>query len=112
MRVTSKQYLEANPDVAKAGIDPLYHALTYAIDGKEPRCLTIPDDFDGAAYLAHWKDVAAAGVDPVIHYLGWGWKEGRWPINPPRGTFKPPTVLGEVCRLPGTFFMSGLRVPQ
>lgn len=40
--MTSKQYLDANPDVKKAGVDPLYHVLTYVINGpKEPRPLWV-----------------------------------------------------------------------
>jgi len=40
--MTGQQYLDANPDVKKAGVDPLYHVLTYVLHGrKEPRPLWI-----------------------------------------------------------------------
>jgi len=42
--MTSKQYLDANPDVKKAGVDALYHVLTYVLHGPcEPRPLWIDD---------------------------------------------------------------------
>jgi len=43
--MTSKQYLDANPDVKAAGVDALYHVLTYVINGpKEPRSLWVDED--------------------------------------------------------------------
>lgn len=42
--MTGQQYLDANPDVKKAGVDPLYHVLKYVLHGpKEPRPLWIDD---------------------------------------------------------------------
>lgn len=42
--MTGAQYLAANPDVAKAGMDPLFHVLKYVLHGrKEPRPLWIDD---------------------------------------------------------------------
>ncbi len=40
---------------------------------------TVPEGFDGDAYLAANLDVAAAGMDPAEHYLRSGWREGRRP---------------------------------
>ena len=31
--MTGQQYLDANPDVKAAGVDPLYHVLTYVLHG-------------------------------------------------------------------------------
>lgn len=50
--MTSAQYLDANPDVKAAGVDALYHVLTYVINGpKEPRSL--------------WIDETAPAPDPT-----------------------------------------------
>jgi glycosyltransferase involved in cell wall biosynthesis len=46
---------------------------------------TIPEEFDGAWYLAQYPDVAAAGMDPFDHYQLAGKSEGRLPKPP-----KPP----------------------
>ena len=93
IKVTSKQYLEANPDVAEVGVDPLYHALTYTLGRGEPRCLEYPDALataEGkAAYLAAWQDVRDAGADPLAHYLRWGWLEGRWPLPGTKPSLAP-----------------------
>jgi hypothetical protein len=62
--IDSKEYLRRNPDVAKAGVDPLWHVLSHVLDGpKEPRSLLIegtappqsqlPAGFDPVAYLAY-----------------------------------------------------------
>ena len=66
--MTGQQYLDANPDVKKAGVDPLYHVLTYVLHGrKEPRPL--------------W-------IDPA---------EPPKPPGPPPGPKPPdPTVSGEI----------------
>ena len=87
--MTGQQYLDANPDVKKAGVDPLYHVLTYVLHGrKEPRPLWIdqpeyaPPDWENAAYLYHFPDVAKAGVDPLKHWFENGEREGRkWKPN-------------------------------
>ena len=73
----SKYYLENNPDVAAAGINPLYHYLAYGIaEGRNPNPL-----FDTSYYLKNNPDVAAAGINPLYHYLTYGIAEGRNP-NP------------------------------
>ncbi|MGC9964448.1 MAG: FkbM family methyltransferase [Syntrophobacteraceae bacterium] len=70
-------YLESNPDVAGAGINPLEHYLTWgAAEGRDPNPL-----FDTSYYLESNPDVAGAGINPLEHYLTWGAAEGRDP-NP------------------------------
>lgn len=94
MKVTSQQYLDANPDVKAAGVDPLQHVLTHVLTQPlslhEARKLDYPDDFDGAAYVAYHKDVARfyTAETALNHYLNYGWREpGRWPlpVTPPPG---------------------------
>ena len=68
-------YLQHNPDVAAAHVDPLQHFQTIGWkEGRDPNAL-----FDTAGYLATYADVAAAGVNPLDHYHQFGWHEGRDP---------------------------------
>jgi hypothetical protein len=74
-----KFYLEQNPDVAKAGQNPLLHFLLHgAAEGRDPSPL-----FDLSWYLATYPDVAAAKINPLLHYFTHGAAEGRRP-RPPR----------------------------
>ncbi|WP_373190525.1 hypothetical protein [Halomonas sp.] len=71
----SEGYLNRNPDVAAARIDPLEHFMNYGInEGRDPN-----DWFDVDWYLSQNTDVANAGINPVEHYSRYGWKEGRDP---------------------------------
>ena len=71
----SSYYLASNPDVAKAGIDPLAHYENFGWrEGRNPDPL-----FDERYYLATNPDVAKAGVNPLMHFETFGWKEGRNP---------------------------------
>ena len=68
-------YLEAYPDVATGGLDPVRHYVTRgAREGRNP-CLF----FDTAYYYGSNPDVAAAGLNPLLHYFQFGWTEGRNP---------------------------------
>ena len=68
-----KFYLEQNPDVAKAGHNPLLHFLLHgAGEGRDPSPL-----FDLSWYLAAYPDVAAAKINPLLHYFLHGAVEGR-----------------------------------
>ena len=68
-------YLERNPDVAAAGVDPIHHYLVAGWrENRRPGPL-----FDGAWYLRRYPDVAASGNNPLEHYLTYGWLEGRQP---------------------------------
>jgi len=69
----SSYYLAQNPDVAEAGIDPLWHYLRFgAAEGRDPSPF-----FDTSYYLESNRDVAKAGVNPLAHYVVRGAKEGR-----------------------------------
>ena len=71
----SEWYLEQNPDVAKAGVNPLRHYLRRgAIEGRDPNPF-----FDSDWYLERNPDVAKAGINPLRHYLRRGATEGRDP---------------------------------
>jgi O-antigen biosynthesis protein len=66
-------YLEQNPDVAAAGIDPLLHYATTGFkEGRDPS-----PRFDASSYLEMYPDVRVAGVNPLLHYLTSGAAEGR-----------------------------------
>jgi len=68
-------YLDQNPDLRAAGVDPLAHYLEHgAREGRKPNAV-----FDGAWYLAQNPDVRAAGTNPLVHYLRHGVAEGRAP---------------------------------
>jgi glycosyltransferase involved in cell wall biosynthesis/SAM-dependent methyltransferase len=68
-------YLDANPDVAAAAIDPLAHYISCgALEGRRPHPL-----FDNAFYLEENADVAAARIDALAHYVTQGAKEARRP---------------------------------
>ncbi|MDB5477238.1 MAG: glycosyl transferase, group 1 family protein, partial [Phenylobacterium sp.] len=68
-------YLRANPDVAKAGVDPIEHFLVSGWrEGRDPSRA-----FSVSEYLDANPDVAAAGMNPLVHYLRAGRTEGRQP---------------------------------
>ncbi|MGA0608265.1 glycosyltransferase [Phenylobacterium sp. VNQ135] len=70
-------YLQANPDVAEAGQDPLDHFLvTGWLEGRDPsRRFSVRD------YLDTYPDVAGTGMNPFVHYVRAGRSEGRIPRN-------------------------------
>ena len=71
----SGYYLQHNPDVAAAGVDPEAHFTSAGWkEGRNPDAY-----FDVRYYLNQNPDVAAAGLDPLVHYENSGWKEGRDP---------------------------------
>ena len=66
-------YLEKNPDIAKAGVNPYLHYLRHGgFEGRNPS-----PKFDSSWYLDTYKDVKNRGLNPLIHYLRYGKKEGR-----------------------------------
>lgn len=66
-------YLSRNPDVQRAGIDPLVHYILYGwTEGRDPT-----RDFSTVGYLRSHPDVAAAGVNPFWHYITSGITEVR-----------------------------------
>ena len=71
----SDWYLDRNPDVKAAGIDPLVHYLAHgAREGRNPNPL-----FVSAWYLRANPDVASSGINPLLHYRLHGWRENRSP---------------------------------
>lgn len=66
-------YLAANPDVLKAGVDPLHHFVKHGWkEGRNPN-----SSFSVHAYLHLYPDVKEAGVNPFWHYVVAGRREGR-----------------------------------
>lgn len=81
------RYLEANPDVAEAGISPFEHYLEHGWrEGRDPHPYFVND-----WYLEQNPDVLNAGVNPLEHYIEHGWKDGRRP-NP---VFDPRAYLSK-----------------
>lgn len=66
-----KWYLETNPDVQKAGMNPWVHFAFFGIfEERAPHRAFSPH-----AYLKHNPDVSGAGFGAVDHYIRFGWKE-------------------------------------
>ena len=66
-------YLQQQPDVAAARINPLSHyEISGWREGRDPSLL-----FSASKYLAANPDVAAAGAEPLAHYVNFGQGEGR-----------------------------------
>lgn len=68
-----KWYLNKNPDVKRAKMNPIHHYVNYG--WKEGRSPSIR--FDTNAYLSENYDVANAKICPLIHYINHGKNEGR-----------------------------------
>ena len=68
-------YLNANPEVRAAKLEPRMHYLCRgAAEGRDPSPW-----FNTRFYLAQYPDVATAGVNPLVHYVTKGAQEGRLP---------------------------------
>jgi glycosyltransferase involved in cell wall biosynthesis len=68
-------YLQAYPDVAEAGEDPLIHYLQYGVaERRNPNSL-----FDTDWYLRQYPDVAESGQNPLVHFVMYGAAERRDP---------------------------------
>lgn len=84
-------YLESNPDVAAAGVNPLQHYLSFGqFEGRQP---SPSYSFDGDFYLASNPDVAAAIDEPnphlisaFQHFAEFGADEGRAPSEETPGS--------------------------
>ena len=69
----SEYYLEENPDVAEAKIDPLYHFIACGIENMwNPNAF-----FNVIDYIKQNPDVSNSILNPVVHYILFGLKEGR-----------------------------------
>lgn len=79
-------YLEKNPDVAAAMVEPLTHYLsfgraenrTWTRYGNTPYEI-VSNNFDIDFYLRHNFDIDVWLVNPIEHYIVFGWLEGRNP---------------------------------
>jgi|GEM_PF-1666344 len=68
-----RYYLAHNPDVRRAGANPVRHYVKYGWgEGRNPS-----PEFSTRAYLADYPDVAAANICPLAHYIEYGRAEGR-----------------------------------
>ena len=66
-------YLIVNPDVQRAGADPVTHYMLHgAFEGRDPG-----PKFSSSQYLEDYEDVKLSGMNPLVHYLRFGDKEGR-----------------------------------
>ena len=66
-------YLQRNPDVKAAGVDPLLHCERNGWkEGRDPSA-----QFSTSKCLAANADVKAAGANPLVHYEQHGMREGR-----------------------------------
>jgi hypothetical protein len=66
-------YLQSNPDVAAAGLDPGMHYLESGwLETRDPG-----PEFSTSRYLKANPDVAGCGANPLVHYLEHGMGEGR-----------------------------------
>jgi hypothetical protein len=62
-------------DVARSGIDPLYHYVRYgALEGRDPS-----PDFDSDWYRRRYPEVREAELNPLLDYIRRGVAEGRDP---------------------------------
>lgn len=76
----ARWYLDANPDVAAAGMDPVLHYVLHGgQEGRDPG-----PRFASRRYLETYPDVATAGMNPLVHYLRYGRAEGRTIPEAPR----------------------------
>jgi capsular polysaccharide biosynthesis protein len=66
-------YLRTNPDVARAGFNPLAHFLEWgAREKRNPS-----KQFDVVRYEKSYPELAPAGINPLAHFLQYGKANGR-----------------------------------
>jgi glycosyltransferase involved in cell wall biosynthesis len=69
----TEYYLQRNPDVREAGIDPVWHFVENGVyELRDPSA-----HFSVRGYLQHNRDVLQAGLNPLYHYVKHGRNEGR-----------------------------------
>ncbi len=66
-------YLENNPDIQDANLDPIHHFMTKGWrEHRDPSA-----QFNTRYYLDMNQDVKASGINPLLHYAWCGLPEGR-----------------------------------
>ena len=81
-----KFYLEQNPDVAAAGVNPLQHYLTYGwLEGRNPSA-----GFNTEARPRGQSGRRGRRMNSLAHFLAFGHSEGRSPLGVPPNN--PPSV--------------------
>src|SRR5262249_33671792 len=71
----ARWYLDTNPDVREAQLDPLEHFIYHGgFEGRSPHPL-----FDTRWYVDTYPDVRDAHINPLAHFVKFGWREGRSP---------------------------------
>jgi GT2 family glycosyltransferase len=69
-------YLNNNPDVPEAKVDPLLHFLQFGgFEGRSPG-----PNFSSAWYLDTHADIKNSGINPLVHFLKYGRLEKRKPL--------------------------------
>jgi hypothetical protein len=64
-------YLARYPDVARTGLDPIYHYFHFgAAELRNPSLA-----FDTRNYLDMHPDVEASGLNPLLHFVKFGLRE-------------------------------------
>jgi GT2 family glycosyltransferase len=80
----AEEYQRIYPDVAHAGVDPVFHFLLRGnAEYREP-C----ERFNLRYYLGRYPEVVASGVNGLLHYALFGHEEGRTVAKP-----NPPVVV-------------------
>ena len=99
-------YLQNNPDVAEAKVDPIVHYLRQGgFEGRDPSL-----NFSSGWYLESYKDVRDAGINPLVHYLKFGMREGRtghpsmYKMNGFQSAGERTSETGRLASIPLTIF--------
>jgi GT2 family glycosyltransferase len=92
-------YLDQNPEVKRAGMDPLQHYLRYGAQmRRDPHPL-----FETKWYLDQHPELTNIAVTPLEHYVSYGAREGRSPHPEFDAQFyiknHPDSVIGETTPL-------------
>lgn len=99
----TNEYLEANPDVAAAGVNPFTHYNEFGqAEGRAPNAdFPALEDFDWEAYVGANPDLQAAGINTAAaaydHYITFGWNEER-PGAPDNAEFKLKKALEKLAQ--------------
>jgi glycosyltransferase involved in cell wall biosynthesis len=91
LHFSTNDYLEANADVRKAGVCPLYHyAIVGRLERRQPRKSTgvqqqvdtralVATEFDAEFYISEYPRTAKSNLSALDHFLQIGWRRG---LNP------------------------------